>query len=234
MQPQSYHLWCLSHMFSLTSMLSFPFPQLLRVRQSFWTPHFLLFPLFNPLAGPSKYNQIWPLLTTTTATTMAQVSIIPHVLYCIDSLPGLPTPASSIKQPCDHGSLQLTAEEIFWLEKSWSPYAVLKDLVSHSCRHPRLVSFPSPLPIKSLVWLQPCQAPCQVALLFPSFILAVRSAWNACPLHNTSSIHSFLQASPSKGIFPVTIFSWNFTILSLLSYFKSFFPIFFPQHILYI
>ena len=98
-QPQSYHLWCLSHTFPITSMLSFPFPQVLRLRQSFWTPHFLLFPLFNPLASPSRYNQIRPLLTTTTATTAAQVSIISLVVRCTDSLPGLPTPASSIKQP---------------------------------------------------------------------------------------------------------------------------------------
>lgn len=85
--PQSYHLWCLST--RSLSHLCYPFHshKFSGYLQSFWTPHFLLFPLFNPqqvLQNIIRFDHspppVPPLWLKSASSLMWFIALIPYLV----------------------------------------------------------------------------------------------------------------------------------------------------------
>lgn len=130
---------------------------------------------------------------------MVQATTISHLVYCTGFLTGCLTPALDLqlqstlsKAACDHDSPQLKTSNGFPAETKLtalkalalhstppSPdtrFSLLSHFSSHEVSHcapTRRASLPGP------------------TLPLPSFTLSVLSSWNACPLDNAATIHSF-------------------------------------------
>lgn len=120
-KPKYSCLRFLSLVFSVPSVLSFPFPQLPRIR-SHPGLHFFSYSPY-PIHQQILQNivRIWPLFPTTTVTTMAQAIIVSHLAYCTGFLTGLLSPAFELqlqsilnKADCDHGSPLLKTSSGFF------------------------------------------------------------------------------------------------------------------------